>query len=500
VSLSEREGSQRERGARRPGRPARAPGGLAEERTPGRRAADGVLLAVLATTALGILLGYLSKTPCTGPTYDAFGISPNLAARKYSHLCYSDVQQLWVGRGVREHLFPYLQGRLVPGDPPPGQLVGGAVEYPVVTGVFMWFAGLAAATDADYLRTTALLLAPFGLLTAALLAKLAGRRAFVWAAAPALVLYSVHNWDFLATACVAGAVYAWARGRPGGAAMLLGLGAATKIYPGFLALPLLLERLAARDVRAAVRVAAGAGGVWAAVNVPVLLANPDGWWATYAFQAGRVADLTTNSIWFWGLPQLSTDQVNRWSAALIAGSWTAALIAGWARAQREGRYPWIQVGAALLCAFLLFNKVYSPQYVLWLLPFFVLVRIRWGWWVSYLAVDLLLYVGLFRWYYDITQGGDFGVAKQAAVLGVWGKAVLLALLYVVFLTSPLAIRGPRTSTGPGSSAPSSTPPAGSSSPPDLTTSSSGRSTSRTTSAQSTITAASRTSTAERNQL
>lgn len=455
------------------------------------RRPDVVVLAVLVTAGFGILLGYLSKTPCTGPSFDAFGISANLGTKKYSDLCYSDVQQLWVGRGVREHLFPYLDGRLIPStESPPGQLVGGAVEYPVVTGVFMWFAGLFAGTDADYLRVTALLLAPFGLLTAALLARLGGRRAFIFAAAPSLVLYSVHNWDFLATACMAGAVYVWSRGRPGAAAMLLGLGAATKIYPGFLALPLLLERVAARDWRGAGRVVAGTGGVWLVLNLPFVLANWDGWWATYSFQAGRVADLTTNSIWYWGLPKLSTEQVNRWSFALIAASWVLAVLIGWSVGQRTGSYPWIQVSAALICAFLLFNKVYSPQYVLWLLPFFVMVRIRWGWWVAYLAVDLTLYVGLFRWYYDITQGGDFGVAKQAAVLGVWGKAVLLALLYVVFLVSPLSFRpssdssaGPPgsagrgapagTSTGHTSGAPSRTPPAGSSDPDERTRSRSG---------------------------
>jgi hypothetical protein len=125
-----------------------------------------VFWTVLATTALGILLGYLAKTPCTGPTFDQFGISPNLGLHKYDKLCYSDVQQLWVGRGVPEHTFPYLHGKLVD-DPnqPQGNLVGGAVEYPIVTGVFMWFAGLFARNDADYLRVTALLLAPFGLLT-----------------------------------------------------------------------------------------------------------------------------------------------------------------------------------------------------------------------------------------------------------------------------------------------------------------------------------------------
>jgi hypothetical protein len=511
VIASEREGSQRERRARRAGRLALAPGGLSDERTqPAGRRPDLVLWAVLATTALGILLGYLSKTPCTGPTFDQFGISPNLGLHKYDELCYSDVQQLWVGRGVPEHTFPYLHGRLVD-DPnqPQGNLVDGAVEYPVVTGVFMWFAGLFAGNDADYLRVTALLLAPFGLLTAGILAKLSGRRAFIWAAAPALVLYSVHNWDFLATATVVGAVLAWSRGRPGLAAALLGLGAATKIYPGFFALPLLLERLYARDARGAARVVAGTAGVWLLINLPFLLANPDGWWATYAFQARRAADLTTNSIWYWGLPDLGPSTVDHWSFALIGLSWLGALVAGWLRAARtDSSYPWLQVSAAMLAAFLLFNKVYSPQYVLWLLPFFVLLRVRWGWWVGYLAVDVLLYVGLFRWYYDITQGGDFGLAKQAAVVGVWGKAVLLALLYVVFLLSSPSIRSgppPRERTsGPRSSAQSSTPPAGSSSaaPPgrsgSRTTSSSGRNTSRTTSAASATTAASRSSTAPKN--
>jgi glycosyl transferase family 87 len=471
-----------------------------------------VLLAVLATTALGILLGYLGKTPCTGPAYDQFGISVNLGLHKYDKLCYSDVQQLWVGRGVPEHTFPYLHGKLVPSDQPQGNLIDGAVEYPIVTGVFMWFAGLFASDDGEYLTVTALLLAPFGLLTAGILARLSGRRAFIWAAAPALVLYSVHNWDFLATACVAGAVWAWARDRPGLSAALLGLGAATKIYPGFFALPLLLDRAYLRDVRGAARVVAGTAGVWLLINVPFLLANPDGWWATYAFQARRVADLTTNSIWFWGLPDLRPATVDHWSFALIALSWLAAVTAGWWLAGRTGRYPWLQVSAAMLCAFLLFNKVYSPQYVLWLLPFFVLLRVRWGWWASYLAVDVLLYVGLFRWYYDITQGGDQGLAKQAAILGVWGKAVLLALLYVAFLVSSPSIRsGPasapaRDSTsGPRSGARSSTPPAGSSSaaPPSRsgarTMSSAGRRMSRTTSPASASTAASRSSTAPKNQ-
>jgi len=488
-----------------------------------------LLVAVaVGLTVLGVLGSYLLKRQCTGPTFDSYGVSSGFGKLKYRNLCYSDIQQLWVGRGVGEHLFPYLQGRFVPG-PNGGQLVGGAVEYPVATGVFMWLAGLGAHTDADYLYASTLLLLPFGLLTSLLLVRLTGRRAMVWAAAPAIVLYGVHNWDFLATACVAGAVLVWARGRPGTAGALLGLGAAVKIYPGFFALPLLAERVAGRDLRGALRVAGGTAGAWLALNLPVLLASPQGWWATYRFQASREPDLTTNSIWYWGLPQLTTAQLNRVTPALIGTAWLVATAVGAWLARRRGSYPWLQVSAAMLCAFLLFNKVHSPQFLLWLLPFFVLVRVRWGWWAAYFAVDLTLFAGLFRWYYDITQGGDFGVAKQAAIVGVWGRAVLLALLYVVFLASPLAFRPssasptpatgrksaaarnlaaapesppgstpgaeparpsaePGGSTQDGAASPptgvrSSTPPAGSSSPQARTTSRSGRRMSRTTSTQ-----------------
>ena len=111
----------------------------------------------------------------------------------------------------------------------------------------------------------------------------------------------------------------------------------------------------------------------------------------------------------------------------------------------------------------MFNKAHSPQFALWLLPFFVLVRLRWGWWATYLVFDSLLYVGLFRWFYDLSQGQDFGIAKLMTVLGVWGRAAMLVLLFVVFLRSELAVEEPDPvrKSSPQSGALSDGPPAGS---------------------------------------
>jgi hypothetical protein len=135
--------------------------------------------------------------------------------------------------------------------------------------------------------------------------------------------------------------------------------------------------------------------------------------------------------------------VDRLSPTLVLLSFVAAAVAGWWRWRREGTYPWIGVSAAMLCGFLLLHKVHSPQYTLWLLPFFVLLRVRWAWIAAYLVADVAMYVGIFRLLYLFNTGGDAGLlagfTPQAVVVGVWGRAALLAVLFVVFLTVPTAL-------------------------------------------------------------
>jgi hypothetical protein len=96
--------------------------------------------------------------------------------------------------------------------------------------------------------------------------------------------------------------------------------------------------------------------------------------------------------------------------------------------------------------------VHSPQYTLWLLPFFVLLRVRWGWIVGYLVADLAMGVAIFRLFYLLNAGADVGIlagfTAQAVVIGVWGRAVLLVALFVVFLTVPTALTTDRLRVSP----------------------------------------------------
>jgi hypothetical protein len=427
---------------------------LPPARTTVRRWAGAGLATMVLLCGLTLLLGYANKARCTGPEFNADGRSgPGYDIRKDRDLCYSDIQHLWVTRDLDEHAVPYLSG----GITEQGQLFGGTVEYPVLTGLQIWLSGLPADTDAGFLLSSALVMAPFGLLTAALLGQLAGWRALLWALGPPLVLYSFHNWDLPVVACTVAAVWVMHRYRTDRApaelgviaGVLLGIGFAFKLYPAAFVAPLALYVLTEHpdrrwDVAGALRVCAAAAGTALLVNLPVAILGYTGWRAAFVFQQRRDVDLTTNSIWYWGFrPDSDTagfQSVMDWvSPMAVLISFALALVLGWRRYLREGHYPWIAVSAAMLCGFLLLHKVHSPQYTLWLLPFLVLLRVRWAWIVSYLAADLAMGIGIFRWYYHINQGLPSGIADglaaQAVIVGVWGRAALLVALFWIFLHS-----------------------------------------------------------------
>jgi uncharacterized membrane protein len=61
-------------------------------------------------------------------------------------------------------------------------------------------------------------------------------------------------------------------------------------------------------------------------------------------------------------------------------------------AERRPRLP--QLVFLVVAAFLLTNKVYSPQYVLWLLPLAVLARPRWRDLLIWQAAEIVHFVGI----------------------------------------------------------------------------------------------------------
>jgi uncharacterized membrane protein len=344
---------------------------------------------VLAVAALAFVLGMVQKTPC---------VQDNWAGddARYGAMCYSDIPYLYSGRGFAAGYAPYADtdGRY------PG------LEYPVVIG---YFAGAAAhltqvLTDpapdlaarsrvggdaiyaqpgvagesGRYFKVTTLLLAPVALLAAWFLAGVHRGRpwdAMLFAASPALVLAGLINWDLLAVALVAGALWAWSRDRPVLAGVLIGLGTATKLYPLFLLGALLVVCLRRRRMPAW-GIAAGAAALsWLLVDIPAMAYGFPQWLVFWTFNDQRGADL--GSLWLVlsqaGHP-VSAGTINLVSWVLFLAVCLGVLALGM-RSARPPRIP--QLAYLIVAGFLVVNKVYSPQYVLWLLPLAVLARPRW---------------------------------------------------------------------------------------------------------------------------
>jgi uncharacterized membrane protein len=358
-----------------------------------------------------------------------------------SFLCHSDIRALYPLRELDRDRFPYLQGDLIvvprtdrPWPPFELQPVDGANEYPVLTGILMWLPSI-VSDDADpYLLTSMVLLAPFGLATAWVLGRMTGRRALFWSASPMVLLYAFHNWDLVVVAASVAGFWCWWRGRPIPAAVCFGIGGALKLYPLLFLLPLVLDRLHARDRRDAVRAAAAGVGAFALINLPIVLMSPSGWAVAYRFQALRMPN--HDSLWGvlarafgLGRPTINALSAVAAVALLLALTWGAER-----RARRDDNFPFLPACAALLTGFLLVSKVHSPQFALWLVPLFALVRVRLGWYVLFVVTNLVMYVAIF--------GVSVWSVEARDVLVTWSVAArtaTFALLVMVFLRAQPAV-------------------------------------------------------------
>lgn len=356
----------------------------------GRRACTGAgwwtpLRVLLALTFLTCGVGLVQKEFCRDSGWAAPG--------NYVHACYSDIPPLYFGRGLADGEVPYI-----------GQEGDRQVEYPVLTGAVMWLTAQLVPEAGDgveagdrtlrYFDLNALLLAVCAAVAVAATALTAGRRpwdAALVALSPVLALSGTINWDLYAVALLALAMLAWARERPIAAGVLVGLAAATKFYPLFVLGPLLVLCWRAGRLREYGATLVAAVCAWAAVNLPVMLVDLDGWSRFYRLSEERGAGF--GSIWFVLSQQgraVPDSALNLVSGGLFALACVAVAVLG-LRAERRPRLP--QLVFLVVAAFLLTNKVYSPQYALWLLPLAALARPRWRDVLVWQAGEVVHFVG-----------------------------------------------------------------------------------------------------------
>lgn len=417
------------------------------------------LRVILLFATITLALGWLVKVPCLQTYRDSAGTQQVdwRDGHQYLAMCYSDTVPLYTAE--RLNLpglsgFPYATS-WIEHRGEPGQQVR-YMEYPVLTGLYQWVAAKAAQTwvaigSSGWLPTSAPAIVYFNisavglavawLLTVWALVGLSRRRpwdAALAALSPLVVVHAFTNFDALATALATVGLLAWARRRPVLAGVLIGLGAATKLYPLFFLGPILLLCLRAGQLRAGLQATAAAAAAWALINLPVAILFPAGWAEFFRLNSRRGADpdtLYTVVSTFTGWPGFDgVLQPSQTPHVLNLVSMTLFLLAcaaiAWIAMAAPRRPRLAQLCFLVICAFLLVNKVWSPQYSLWLVPLAALAIPQWKPVLAWMMLDALLWAPRMAYYLGPDHRGLPIEPFLGAVL-IRDAAVLLLVVLVL---------------------------------------------------------------------
>ena len=388
-------------------------------------------LRVMFLIALVFLaLGWSTKSPCLqtiGSGTPEQRVANWQNQRAYYELCYSDTVPLYGAELLSQGKFPYKSSWLETDSKGQvktqydGTTAVRYMEYPVLTGVYQYlsmalaktYTAVAKATRSATLNGVAEVvmffnIAAFGLALAWLAtvwatAMLAGRR--IWdaalvAASPILIFQIFTNFDALATGLAVGGLLAWARRRPALAGVLIGLGIAAKLYPVLILLPLFLLGLRTGRLRDAVRTTLVTVATWALINLPVALSYPRGWSEFFRLNSRRGDDM--DSLYnvvksFTGWKGFDSD-LGFWQPPILLNTVVAAAFLlccaaiGYIALTAPRRPRLMQLAFLVVAAFLLVNKVWSPQFSLWLVPLAVLALPHRRILLVWMTIDALVWV------------------------------------------------------------------------------------------------------------
>ena len=270
---------------------------------------------------------------------------------------------------------------------------------------------------------------------------------FVALAPLALGSVFLSRYDLLPAAVTALALAALVSERERVGLGLLGLGAATKVYPALLA-PLVVAYLWRRKGRREALIGAAVfAAVVTAVILPFAALSPDGVWEAFTRQASRGLQIESfgsavllaahhtggfeiemrSSAGSQNLVGTAPD-VLAFAQTIVQGVAVLAIWIWFARGAAE-RERLLRASALVVCAFVVLGKVVSPQFLIWLIPLVPLVRGRRGLTASALLGIALVLTQLWFPYRYWRLALEFDELASWLVLG--RDLVLLGVLAVL---------------------------------------------------------------------
>jgi uncharacterized membrane protein len=293
--------------------------------------------------------------------FTVFGFGVNAAVRMPCHnICGTDIGRDYETYGINRYHPPFIDRDF---------------EYPPLIGEVVY----AATVPFDHgfrgpFLLNALLLTGLAALTTWVLWLRYGSRAWRWALAPPLLVQGLTNWDLLAVAPATIGLLSFEGGNAMLAGALFGAGTAAKLYPA-LFVPILLAWRPGEFKRLVTGFVVGA----AVFVVPAYTLAPGALGYFVHFHSQRTP--SRGSVLFFLLrdplmnPWLSHAAEAHVANVIALFALAAAMVALVVLVARRRLGP-LPACALATMAFMLTNKIYSPQYDLWILPFLVMLPVR----------------------------------------------------------------------------------------------------------------------------
>ena len=227
------------------------------------------------------------------------------------------------------------------------------------------------------------------------------------------------------------AIYLFEKGKEKQSAILLAISIATKFFPLVLFFPILISCLREKKIRNFVNYFGYTMGAWVLINIPFALINFRGWSYFYEFSYNRA--IGSASVW---------DITSRINVPLSSSKLSFYILnlgifalLGLYLAKSKVSVRLYESAFLTMFAFILFNKQYSMQYVIWLAALAVIAISRLNqkhqlsiiyFYVLWQATELAFQFGFFQ---NILTGMDPTTTSPAVSSLAFG--IIGAIRYVV---------------------------------------------------------------------
>lgn len=377
-----------------------------------------VLLAVLVS-----LLSFAKFDHCRNANW--------AAPDSYVHACYSDIPILYSARSLDSHQWAYRGGN-------------NAVEYPVVMGTVMWATSWLVSGDSHSLRSyfdfNAILIALLFIFSVLIVWKICPEYAYLSALSPGVVAALYINWDLWGILVMLIAIYFFDIRKLGLSAGLLALSIATKFFPVFLLLPIVFILWRRTDIRTILKYLFTVATVWLAINLPVMLTTPQGWWHFYKLNLDRGSDW--GSLWYslslLGVHLRFLNYLTILTLLIVLAAMVVFLL------EIEQTPTLAEMSFIIMAATLCIGKVYSPQYVLWLVPLAAIAIKEKGHLVAFWiwqGAEVIYHVAIWQ-HLALISGSHFGLPELgyalASLLRIATAAYFISVLVRYWLKRPPA--------------------------------------------------------------